>query len=102
MNVVRKDFAFALPKRDAPTITTKRKANPNPKPSGYDGNDNAAKDPGTHFVKKLVFLRPDQAARLSLEINRNKFIRDALDAYIAAQPVREVEFADILDALLDR
>lgn len=37
------------------------------------------KPPGEKMVRRQVYLRPDQVARLALEPEQSKFIRDALD-----------------------
>ena len=57
--------------------------------------------PGEKMVRRQVYLRPDQVARLALEPEQSKFIRDALDQYftVHAPPTDDTDYAAALDAM---
>ena len=59
------------------------------------------KPPGEKMVRTQVHIRPDQAARLALEPNQSKIVRDALDQYftVHAPATDDTDYAAALDAM---
>lgn len=56
--------------------------------------------PGEKMIRRQIYLRPDQVARLALEPEQSKAIRDALDQYFTVHaPDDGTDYAAALDAM---